>query len=82
MQISKTQKTETNRLGLNRYSYDNVTEFSFTTTRKLDNDAVLEVLKENGINLYGFISFTKQVVDFSIEQMADVFKYTAQEVMC
>lgn len=77
MQISKTQRTETNR-----YNYDNVTEFSFTTTRKLTDDAVLEVLKENGINLYGFISFTKQVVDFSIEQMADVFKYTAQEVMC
>ncbi|MBP3925070.1 hypothetical protein J6E39_07510 [bacterium] len=82
MQISKTQRTETKRLDLNRYSYDNVTEFSFTTTRKLTDDAVLEVLKENGINLYGFISFTKQVVDFSIEQMADVFKYTAREVMC
>lgn len=82
MQIEKTQRTETNRLGLNRYSYNNVTEFSFTTTRKLNDDAVLEVLKENGIKLYGFIETARQEIGYSIDQMAKVFKYTAREVMC
>lgn len=82
MQIEKTQRTETNRLGLNKYSYDNVTEYSFTTTQKLGYERVLEVLKENGINLYGFVDFLQKEIDFDIEKMAKVYKYTAREVMC
>lgn len=82
MQFEKKQYTKTNRLGLNRYSYDDVTEYSFVTTRKLDADGIIELLRQNGIDLFGFIRTAKQEIDFSIEQMTKVFKYTAQEVMC
>lgn len=82
MQIETKQFTETNRLGLNNYTYDNVGEYSFTTTRKLTSDGVIELLKENGINLYGIIETARQEVGYSIEQMAKVFKYTAREIMC
>ena len=82
MNIETKQYTETKRQGLNRYNYDEVTEFSFTTTRKLNDEAVLEVLKANGINLFGFIETARQEIGYNIDQMAKVFKYTAREVMC
>lgn len=81
MQIEKKQYTKTNRLGFNRNSYDEVTEYSFVTTKKLDDNGIIELLRQNGINLFGFIRTAKQEIDFSIEQMTKVFKYTAQEVM-
>ena len=82
MQIQMKQYTETTRQGLNRYSYDNGTEFLFTTTRQLNDEAVLEVLKANGINLFGFIETARQEIGYSIDQMAKVFEYTAREIMC
>lgn len=82
MQIEKKQYTETKRQGLNRYSYDEVNEFSFTTTRKLNEDGILELLAQNGINLFGFIETACQEIGYNIDQMANVFKYTAREVMC
>jgi len=84
MYIERNQHTETKSLNTfnNRVAYDNVGEYSFTTTRKLNDEGIEKFLKDNGINLYGFISFSIQEVGYSIEQMAKIFKYTAREVMC
>lgn len=84
MEIKKTQRTEIKGQGtFNNYrTYDEVTEYSFTTTQKLGYERVLEILNENGINLYGMIEFVQEEIGYSIEQMAKVFKYTAREIMC
>lgn len=84
MQIEKKQYTKTQGYGtFNNYrSYDEVTEYSFTTTQKLGYERVLEILKENGINLYGMIDFVQEKIGYSIEQMATIYKYTARESMC
>lgn len=84
MQIEKRQRTEIKGQGTfkNYRTYDEVTEYSFTTTQKLGYEKVLEILNENGINLYGVIDFVQEEIGYSIEQMAKVFKYSAREVMC
>lgn len=84
MQIKKAQKTEIKGQGtFNNYrTYDEVIEYSFTTTQKLGYEKVLEILNQNGINLYGMIEFVQEEIGYSIEQMAKVFKYTAREIMC
>lgn len=84
MQIKKAQKTEIKGQGtFNNYrTYDEVIEYSFTTTQKLGYEKVLEILSQNGINLYGMIEFVQEEIGYNIEQMAKVFKYTAREIMC
>lgn len=84
MQIETKQYTETTSLNTfnNRIAYDNVGEYLFTTTRKLNDDSVIELLKQNGINLFGFIRVNVQEIGYNIDQMAKVFKYTAREIMC
>ena len=82
MQITKTQYTETKQLGTfrNHFGYGEVTEYTFETTRNMNEERVLEVLKENGFNAYGFIQVIKNEIDYSIEQMAKVFRYVVREV--
>lgn len=84
MQIETKQYAQTESLNTfnNRVAYDNVGEYSFTTTRKLNDDSVIELLKQNGINLFGFIRINVQEIGYNIDQMAKVFKYTAREIMC
>lgn len=84
MQIETKQYAQTKSLNTfnNRVAYDNVGEYSFTTTRKLNDDSVIELLKQNGINLFGFIRVNVQEIGYNIDQMAKVFKYTAREIMC
>jgi len=84
MQIKKAQKTEIKGQGTfhNYRTYDEVIEYSFTTTQKLGYEKVLEILNQNGINLYGMIEFVQEEIGYNIEQMAKVFKYTAREIMC
>lgn len=82
MQIEKKQYTETKQLGTfkNSFGYGEVTEYSFETTRNMNEESVLEVLKQNGFNVFGFVSVVKKEIDYSIEQMARVFKYVVKEV--
>ena len=82
MEITKRQFTETKQLGTfrNNYGYGEVTEYSFTTTRNLTNEAVDRILEENGIKVFGIIYHIKSEIDYSIEQMARVFRYVVREV--
>ena len=82
MEIKKTQYTETKQLGTfrNNFGYGEVIEYSFETTRNMNEESVLEVLKQNGFNVFGFVSVVKKEIDYSIEQMARVFKYVVKEV--
>lgn len=82
MKISKTHYTERKQLGTfrNYFGYGEVTEYSFETTRNMTDERVLEVLKENGFNAYGFIEVIKNEIDYNIEQMARVFRYVVKEV--
>lgn len=82
MQIEKRQYTETKQLGTfrNHFGYGEVTEYSFETTRNMNEECVLEVLKQNGFNVFGLISVAKKEIDYSIEQMARVFRYVVKEV--
>lgn len=82
MEIKKTQYTETKQLGTfrNHFGYGEVTEYSFETTRNMNEESVLEVLKQNGFNVFGFVSVVKKEIDYSIEQMARVFRYVVKEV--
>lgn len=82
MKISKKQFTETKQLGTfrNNFGYGEVTEYSFETTRNLSDEAVDKILEENGIKVFGFIFHVKKEIDFSIEQMARVFRYVVREV--
>lgn len=82
MKIQKRQFTERKQLGTfrNHFGYGEVTEYSFETTRNMTDERVLEVLKENGFNAYGFIQVIKNEIDYSIEQMARVFRYVVREV--
>lgn len=84
MQIKTKQYTETKSLNTfnNHIAYDNVGEYSFTTTKKLNDDSVIDLLKQNGIKLFGFIRINVQEIGYNIDQMAKVFKYTAREIMC
>lgn len=82
MEIKKTQYTETKQLGTfrNSFGYGEVIEYSFETTRNMNEESVLEVLKQNGFNVFGFVSVIKKKIDYSIEQMARVFRYVVKEV--
>jgi hypothetical protein len=82
MKIEKKHFTETKQIGTfrNYYGYGEVTEYSFTTTRNLTEDAVDKILEDNGIKVFGIIFHIKQEIDYSIEQMARVFKYVVREV--
>ena len=82
MKIKKTQYTETKQLGTfkNNFGYGEVIEYSFETTRNMNEESVLEVLKQNGFNVFGFVSVIKKEIDYSIEQMARVFRYVVKEV--
>lgn len=82
MQIAKRQFTERKQLGTfrNHFGYGEITEYSFETTRNLTNDAVDKILEENGIKVFGFIFHIKNEIDYSIEQMAKVFRYVVREV--
>lgn len=82
MQIKKRQFTESKQLGTfrNHFGYGHISEYSFETTRKFCIDSALELLKENGLNVFGFTFFSKEEIDYSIEQMAKVFRYVVREV--
>ena len=82
MEIKKRQFTEQKQLSTfrNRFGYSEVTEYTFETTRNMNDEDALNLLKENGFTVYGFIQVIKSEIDFSIEQMAKVFRYVIREV--
>ena len=82
MEIKKTQYTETKTLNTfnNRFGYGEVTEYSFETTRNMNDETVLEVLKQNDFNVFGFWRVLKDEIGYSIDQMSKVYKYVVQEV--
>lgn len=83
MQIEKRQGSEVKGIGTfnNNRFYGDVTEYSFTTNKKLDAETIENILKENGINLYGFVSFGCIEIDFDIDKMVKVFKCFGRESM-
>lgn len=60
---------------------DNVTEYTFTTSSKLNEEGMLEILKQNGQEVYGQIKTFVEDFDFDVWTMAKVFKYTVQAIM-
>lgn len=60
---------------------DNITEYTFTTCRKLNEDGMLELLKQEGQEVYGQIKTFVEDFDIDVWTMAKVFKYTVQAIM-
>ena len=86
MNITKTQFSNTKPLDTfgNHIAYDNVTEYKLILDNSLTVNEFENILKDQGINLYGFVSFTKKMLTyFDIETMTKKIKYMhiAREVM-
>lgn len=82
MQIEKKQFTKSKGYGTfnNHRFYDDVTEYTLVLDHSLTLEEFQNVLQENGINLYGFVSFVKRHLTYASGR--EEYKHIAREIMC
>lgn len=64
MQIEKIQYTKTKRQGLNRYSYDNVTEYILVDEVSYTVEQFEQILKDAHKTVCGFVRYIKKKLTY------------------